>query len=81
LSEADIAKDMRDCDTRSFQVDSATVVRAGRDAAVLNYRVQVERTCGGQPTPGTRYLTEVWVGQGGRWQLVAAGFTPQQAGQ
>jgi hypothetical protein len=77
-SAANAAKDMQACDTRSFQIDSATVLRASATAAVLNYRVRVDQTCGGERSPTPDYVTEVWTRRNGRWLLATLVFTPVQ---
>ena len=81
-SASDIGAMLRSCETRSFRTDSATLVRTGAAAAVLNYRVDVDQTCSGQKVPTPMYTTEVWRRRDDRWQLATLVFTPvQQAGK
>jgi uncharacterized protein DUF4440 len=78
MSPADMAAAIRSCDTRSYQIDSAAVIRATADAAVLTYRVQMEQTCGGERQPTLNYVTGVWALQNGRWKLATLVVTPGQ---
>lgn len=53
----------------SYLIDSARVVAASADCAILSYHLTIEGTCRGVPVlPKDRWVTSVWSRVGGAWK-------------
>lgn len=58
------------CTLNSYQVDdnAAELLKAGKDAAVLYYKVSMDGACGEQKMPSSMWASTVWVKDGGKWK-------------
>ncbi len=68
-TQADFARELSRCETRSYAIDSATATPLGGGAAVLTYRVTVEQVCDGHKAPTPLYITQERERRDGRWRL------------